>query len=280
MSHFQLALDKRDLQERTTLQIKVIDWSSLSSEQAKIVSNLYKEHFATVQEMERLIEQLLVDVTLPTTDFMQAVYQRYKNHTRSGDGVRLKMISNQLGFCLTPHTLTEVLKNEHYYDFLLDTTRIEEFLSKKSIGEKFPRYDSFSIKGNDSTIWVTWSNTSDDPFDFMQKKCCEEVYNALALDHFYKSGPVFLFRTTFDKIIKKSLLLRPTVFDAGNYHPFLPASPEFDLHGFTKPYNNGIFLINNIEIHSDPRPEGIIDGTSVLWTDLDHCEEIKNSYDV
>ncbi len=145
---------------------------------------------------------------------------------------------------------------------------IDKFLNLKSIGQSDPLHDNLLIKGTDSIIWITWSVSSDDPFDFIKHNNQYEIYNALALSKYYRTDSVFLFYVETDKIKSKTKLIRATVFDAGSYPPFLPPEISFKNHGFTDPYNDASIIIDGTVLTNEKRPEAIISGNGITWADI------------
>jgi peroxiredoxin len=274
MPNFKTAVSKRTDKEVVQIEHQILDWESLSVKQKKVVSNLYKEHFSPVSVMDKFVNEIIPHITSPVADFQKKVFELYENHTQSGDKASITVSINNLGFSLTRYTLKSVIERDHFDIFYQDQTEVDKFLNLKAINGKDPLYDHLPIKGTDSTIWLTWSESSDDPFDFMIYNRREEVYNALALSDHYRTTPIFVFRTDRNKITSKSVLLRPTVFDAGNYAPFLPADTGFTKHGFTDPHNDPALIIHGLPLVNNKCPEAIIDGSPITWNEIDNINEL------
>lgn len=274
MAHFKNVLSNRLSNEVDLIEKKVLEWGSLSKEQQKIVSNLYKEHFSSVSTMDKFVSEMLTYISEPIHDFTKKVFANYNKYTFSGDRATVDVSVNKLGFSLTRHTLKTIIERDYFDYFFRQTSEIDNFLNLKSIGGTDPLYEHLTVKGENSTIWITWSETSDDPFDFIKHGRREEVYNALALSNYYITGPIFLFRTDRNSITNKAVLIRPSVFDAGSYPPFLPTDVSFKYHGFTDPYNDPTLIINGVPLINNKCPEVIIDGTSITWDDISLIGEL------
>lgn len=278
--HFRIALsNQKDDPAIPQLEKMLSDWRSISTDQQKIVSNLYAEHFAPVSEMEALIREMKQCLSASPSDFRLTVINKYKAFAFSGDRAVLPSTVSVLGFSLTRYALKDVLKTYYPEVFEDNEKKMDAFLDIKAVGRPAPAYreEELFVKGPEATIWITWSKTSDNPFDFMKYGYQEEIYNALALSNYYKTGDIFVFLVPNAFPPPSDNMWRPTVFDAGDYPPFLPPAAAFKEHGLTDPHNHPSLVVNGVRLTHDQRPEAIVKGNLISWQSLTEYRQYVNN---
>lgn len=277
---FELSLQNRSGPQVSAVRTKIDQWRIMSTEEAKLVRNLYAEHFSPKDIMDNLVGEMIDHASSPITAFKDKVFEIYQQHPFKGQLAVIPPDVEQFGFAATRWSLENALKSPPIYHEYFDGSneKVNDFLNQKALGgqDSFYPEEKLTIKGDNACIWITWNDNGNDPFGFIRLGKQEEIYNALALTKFYIEGPVFLFKFHRRTLEKRAEIFRATIFDAVRYPHFKPPEPGFKDHGYTDPHNDSSFLVGGEPLHHDRRPEAIISGKHLTWKDsTDHRQFVN-----
>ncbi len=84
--NFEHAFNNLNDDDRKKLGSKLSEWESVSKDHQKLVSNLFDEHFATVDLFENFIADILPHVSETTDIFLAKVFDSYNKYSLKGGG--------------------------------------------------------------------------------------------------------------------------------------------------------------------------------------------------
>lgn len=241
------------------------DWEKISLEEKQNVSNLLKEHFLDGKTMAAFLKDL---ATFSSISIPDHVYLFYKENTLKGGKPTFNKVFT-FGFSLTEWQIKTNLRSNYLWDvFGGEESEIDEFVTDIKNGTISPEYESLNIKAPDSLIWITFSEKSSNPFDFIKLNIREEIFIVLAVSEHYVNDYVYMF-TLKNKAEVIRNFKKPTVFDAGGYHCFRPTELSENNYGYTFPHNDGNLISSGYEnLKYERVPEVICSSNKLLFEDI------------
>lgn len=260
------ALRKLDDKEKERLKdIIEHEWIKSGKSQKKIVQNLRREHYLSENILVDLFQSILSHKWSTIDELHEHIYKFYRNFRMGGGSPDLSGIK-RIGFTLTEYTLRQNIEKNYKDIFSRDPNEISAFIEDIKSGIIDPNIDMV-IKGFDELLWLTFSEASNNPWDFIVLNDREEVYTTLALSHYYLDGPIILFIMELNDVAG-GLCSRPTVFDAGEWEYFRPPKPAETKYGYTYPLNNGKLKKSKTSHVYIRRPEVVINSEKVKYKDI------------
>lgn len=241
----------------------LLTWSKINKTENRIVNNLYREHFLNPDLIYNLFKLLLKKNIVSNVDLVNTIYKYYENYILEGGKPNISNV-NIFGFVLTEWSIRKNIES-HFFDlFSNDYRELDLFIESIKLNKFDPNLGFIPIKKFKDVLWITFSEVSDNPFDFLVFKNREEVYTSLALSKHYKDSPVILFEFNISDHLSERFQ-RATIFDAQNSTYFRPPSSKIKNYGYTNPHKKGKLNIGSKFYTYFPRPEIVMDTREITF---------------
>lgn len=249
---FTKAFKELNSDQKKQIKEYVNTWILTDSNNKRIVKNCKKEHFLDSSYFLDLFKLIL---TYDIKDFpnkLNEIYNYFYKYKLCASSPAINKIK-RVGFVLLESSIRRNIEDNFYDIFHRDDREVNLFIQDLKINSIDKNLSFMNIKKYDDVIWLTFSEFSNNPFDFQLRYDRLEIFSILALSEHYRDSPIFLFTVELNNLLI-SKLKKATVFDAKNNPQFKPPSINQIDYGYTKPIK-----IKNYSHANVPRPEIVCD---------------------
>ena len=214
-----------------------------------VVLNIILERFLPVDHMEAILDIIFQK----GSSLLKALENKYLSECHE------HVLKGKYVHCAFPKTVVRAVERENFIQHLLSSSNsynldsdIEDVIDEAIYRGSILPEEAKGIFMSKHAAWVTWNKTdsSADPYDFVQHDKADEVRACLGLPH--RKGKLILLMY---KVLDCTLRC-PTIADAGLHPYFQPPGISSD-HDVTKPRPTQDEDLKKIKFKPKPWPEAV-----------------------